>query len=132
MVNMLYQKQRWFWRFKSGDFHFSKKDRGKAPKQFENAALQPLLGEDLTETLKQLAEALGVDQGTISRRLHVIEKTQKEGKWVLYELKERDFERLKTTCEILFDRFKRKSFLHRIVTGDKKSIYFDNPKRKKS
>ena len=49
-----------------------------------------------------------------------------------YELKERDIERRKTTCEILFDRFKRKSFLHRIVTGDEKWIYFDNPKRKKS
>ena len=43
-----------------------------------------------------------------------------------------DIERRKTTCEILFDRFKRKSFLHRIVIGDEKWIYFDNPKRKKS
>ena len=47
-------------------------------------------------------------------------------------LKVRDIERRKTTLEILFDRFKRKSFLHRIVTSDAKWIYFDNPKRKKS
>ena len=94
--------------------------------------MQALLDEDSTQTLKQLAKALGVDQGTISRRLHAIGKIQKEGKWVPYELKERDIERRKTTCEILFDRFKRKSFLHRIVTGDEKWIYFDNPKRKKS
>ena len=38
----------------------------------------------------------------------------------------------KNTCEVLFDRFKRKSFLHRIVTGDEKWIYFGNFKRKKS
>ena len=94
--------------------------------------MQALLDKDSTQTLKQLAKALGVDQGTISRRLHAIGKIQKEGKWVPYELKERDIERRKTTCEILFDRFKRKSFLHRIVTGDEKWIYFDNPKRKKS
>ena len=49
-----------------------------------------------------------------------------------HELKERDIKRRKTTCEILFDRLKKKSFLHRIVTGDEKWIYFDNPKRKKS
>ena len=49
-----------------------------------------------------------------------------------YKLKQRDIKRRKTTCEFLFDRFKRKSFLHRIVTGDEKWIYFDNPKRKKS
>ena len=29
-------------------------------------------------------------------------------------------------CEFLFDRFKRKSFLHRIIIGDGKWIYFDN------
>ena len=46
--------------------------------------------------------------------------------------KERVIERRKTTCVNLFDRFKRKSFLHRIVNGDEKWIYFDNPKRKKS
>ena len=124
--------QRLVWRFKRGDFDLSNKDRRKPPKKFKDAELQALLDKDSTQTLKQLAKALGVDQGTISRRLHAIEKIQKEGKCVPYELKERDIERRKTTCKILFDRFKRKSFLHRIVTGDEKWIDFHNHKRKKS
>ncbi|KAM0729387.1 Mariner Mos1 transposase [Formica fusca] len=33
---------------------------------------------------------------------------------------------------MLLARHKRKGFLHRIVTGDKKWIHYDNPKRKKS
>jgi len=33
---------------------------------------------------------------------------------------------------MLLQRFERKSFLHRIVTGDEKWIYFENPKRKRS
>ena len=41
-------------------------------------------------------------------------------------------ERRQNTCQILLARQKRKSFLHRIVTGDAKWIYFQNPKRKKS
>ena len=49
-----------------------------------------------------------------------------------YELKERNIERRKSTYEILLDRFKRKSFLHRIVTIDGKLICLDNPKLKKS
>ena len=122
----------WFRRFKSGDFDLSNKDHGKPPKKFEDAELQALLDEESTQTLKQLAKALEVDRGTISRRLHAIGKIQKEGKWVPYELKERDIEKRKTTRESFFDRFKRKSFLHRIVTGDEKWIYFDNPKCKKS
>ena len=32
---------------------------------------------------------------------------------------------------MLFAKYKRKSFLHRIVTGDEKWIYFENPKRQK-
>ena len=56
---------------------------------------------------------------------------QKEVKWVPYELTERSIEKRKTMCEILIQRQQRKSFLHRIVTGDEKWIYFDNPKRTK-
>jgi len=36
------------------------------------------------------------------------------------------------TCELLLQRHRRKSFLHRIVTGDEKWIRYDNPKRKKN
>ena len=34
--------------------------------------------------------------------------------------------------EMLLERHKKKSFLHRTVTGDEKWIHYDNPKRKKS
>ena len=34
--------------------------------------------------------------------------------------------------EMLLERHKKKSFLHRIVTGDEKWIHYDNPKCKKS
>ena len=47
-------------------------------------------------------------------------------------MNERQMERRKNTCEILLERYRRKSFLHRIVTGDEKWIFFENPKRKKS
>ena len=33
---------------------------------------------------------------------------------------------------MLLAKYKRKSFLHRIVTGDEKWIYFKNPKHKRS
>ena len=33
---------------------------------------------------------------------------------------------------MLLARYKRKSFVHRIETGDEKCIYFENPKRKRS
>lgn len=124
--------QEWFQRFKSGDFNVNDKEHGKPPKNFEDEELQALLDEDATQTQEQLAISLNVTQKTLSVRLHAMGKIQKEGKWVPYVLTERNKERRKTTCEILLERFQRKSFLHRIVTGDEKWIYFDNPKRKRS
>ena len=35
-------------------------------------------------------------------------------------------------CELLLERCKRNSFLHRIVTGDGKWFYYQNPKRQKT
>jgi len=35
-------------------------------------------------------------------------------------------------CEQLFERQRRKGFLHRIVTEDEKWVHYDNPKRQES
>ena len=77
-------------------------------------------------------KSLEVTQQTISLRLKAMRMIQKQGNWVPYELKPRDIERRFFACEQLFERQKRKGFLHRIVTGDEKWIHYDNPKRRKS
>ena len=91
-----------------------------------------LLDEDPYQTQDELAESLGVDCSTISRRLHAPEMIQKQGNWVPNEPKPRDVERRFFTCEQLLQRRNREGFLHRIVTGDEKWIRYNNPKRKKS
>jgi len=94
--------------------------------------LETLLIEDSHQTLKELSESLNVDESTISKRLKAIGFIHKQDYWVPYVLKDRDVERRLTMCELLLQRQNRKSFLHRIVTGDEKWIHYDNPKRKKS
>ena len=123
---------RWFEKFRSGDFSVENEDRGRPPKKFEDAELQALLDEDDGQTQEMMAEQLGVTQKTISKRLKDMGMILKVGRWVPHELTERQQENRKTTCEMLLSRFKRKSFLHRIVTGDEKWVYFSNPKRKRS
>ena len=122
----------WFRRFKDGNFDLSDKKRENRPRKVEDHELQALLDQDDTQSQKMLAEQLGVTQPAISMRLHAMGKIQKLGKWVPHELTERQQEKRKTTCEILLQKHDRKSFLHRIVTGDEKWIYFVNPKRKRS
>lgn len=122
----------WFRQFKSGDFDLTDNEHPGAAKKFEDEELQALLDVDPTQSQKKLAETLNVTRGAICQRLKAMGKIQKYGKWVPHQLNERQMENRKTVCEMLLQRFERKSFLHRIVTGDEKWIYYENPKRKKS
>lgn len=121
----------WFERFRSGDFDIQNEPRGRPSKKFDDQELEDLLEEDGSQTQKQLADQLGVDQSTISRRLRLLGKIQKLGKWIPHQLNDRQQEHRKTICGILFEKHERKSFLHRIVTSDEKWIYFENPRRLK-
>ena len=70
--------------------------------------------------IKELARSLGITEQAISKRLKAMGMIQKQGNWVLYELKPRDVERRLFACEQLLERQRRKGFLHRIVTGNEK------------
>ena len=86
--------------------------------------LEALLDENCCQTQEELAEFSGVTQAA--------GYIQKQGNWVPHELKPRDVERRFCMSEMLLERHRKESFLHRIVTGDEKWIHYDNPKRKKS
>lgn len=122
--------KRWFQRFKTGDFTTYAKEHGKPTEKLDDDELRKLLEEDPCQTQEELSVTLNVTQQCISKRLHKLGMIRKQCTWVPYELKERDIERRKTICEILLQRYERKGFLHRVVTGDEKWIYYDNPKRK--
>jgi len=120
----------WFRQFNDDNFDLSNK---KVTKEWKSAQegwgllIADSFGRGRYPIAKNLAE-----QAAISIRLHAMGKVQKIGKWVPHELNDRQMEWRQNTCQILLARQKRKSFLHRIVTGDEKWIYFQNPKRKKS
>ncbi|UYV65369.1 K02A2.6-like [Cordylochernes scorpioides] len=116
----------------SGDFELDNEPRRKPHQKFEDAEQQALLDEDSTQTQEKLAKQLQVSQGAVSLRLNSLRMTQKLFRWVPHELSERQQERRLVTCEGLLARHEKKSFLHRIVTSDEKSIHFSNPMRQRS
>ena len=108
---------------RSGNFDARNKERGRPPKKFRDSESQASLDEDDAQTQRQLADRLNVTREAVSIRLKAMGKIQKVGKWVPQVLNERQQENRKTTCEMLLARHERKSFLHRIATGDEKWIY---------
>jgi len=91
--------------------------------------LQALLDVNSAQTEKELAEQLGVTQPF---PYVYIGKIQKEGKWILHELSEDNKNRRRDTALIVLLKFRKKDFLHKIITGNEKWILYDNPKRRKS
>lgn len=87
--------ERWFNRFKGGDFGLENEEHGKPPKKFEDTELQTILDKDPNLTQIQMAEMLNVTQKTISERLHAMGIIQKEGKWEPHELNDRQMENRK-------------------------------------
>ena len=85
--------QKWFARFKSGDFGLEDEERPGQPKKFKDKELEALLNEDCCQTQEELGESLEVTQAAISKRLGAAAYIQKQGNWVPHELKPRDVER---------------------------------------
>ena len=61
--------QKWFARFKSGDFGLEDEERPGQPKKLEDEELEALLDEDCCQTQGEFAESLGVTKAAISKRL---------------------------------------------------------------
>ncbi|GBP56766.1 Mariner Mos1 transposase [Eumeta japonica] len=83
------------------DFELEDKECSGAPKKFEDEKLEELLNQNRCQTLTELGKTLQVDESTVSKCLEVLGMIQKQGYWIPYELKLRDFERRFLPCELL-------------------------------
>ncbi len=122
----------WYEHFRSDDFDLSDQPRCGQPRKFEDAELEALLNEDSMQTQQEVAAQLGVTQAAISTHLHQMGKIQKLVRWVPHVLTEHSLGQRMNTCLSLLARQQKKNFLWKIVTGNEKYIFYDNPKCKKS
>ena len=113
--------QKWFARFKSGDFGLEDEERPGQPKKFEDEELEALLDEDCCQTQEKLAESLGVTQAAISKRLKAAGYIRKQGNWVQHELKPRDVERRFCSPKCCWNATKRSHFSTNCQKDRKKS-----------
>ena len=81
--------QKWFAKFKNGDFNLNDKSRSGRPLLLDQELLKAHLKEDGRQTSRELAEKMKCNHQTILNNLHNIGFAQKFGAWVPHVLTER-------------------------------------------
>ncbi|XP_047344850.1 histone-lysine N-methyltransferase SETMAR-like [Vespa velutina] len=92
--------QRWFEKFRSGDFSLQNEPRRRPETSVKNDALKALVETNPTVSSRELAARMEVDHATILRHLFEIGKVKKMDKWIPHELTERN----KKRCARWLDR----------------------------
>jgi histone-lysine N-methyltransferase SETMAR len=121
--------QRWFHKFRSGDFNLENEPRGRPEIKIDNDELKVVVEANPSQATRELAARFGVTIPTILDHLKQIGKVKKLDRWVPHELSERQKRNRFEACLSLLSRHKAQPFLHRIVTCDEKWIFYDNRKR---
>ncbi|XP_004208958.2 histone-lysine N-methyltransferase SETMAR-like [Hydra vulgaris] len=123
--------QRWFSKFRSGNFDLSDAHRPGRPMSLDNDVLRAEVEANPCQTIEELSNTLKQPWSTIQEHLHQIGKISRAGVWVPHNLSVQNKANRSITCNALIQRHHAEPFLDRLVTGDEKWVLYDNPKRKR-
>ncbi|XP_043501569.1 histone-lysine N-methyltransferase SETMAR-like [Polistes fuscatus] len=123
--------QRWFSKFKSGNFDLSDSYRSGRPSALDNDVLRAEVEANPCQTIEELSNSLNQPWSTIQEHLKQIGKVSRAGVWVPHNLSEQNKANRSITCNLLLQRHNTEAFFDRLITGDEKWVLYDNPKRKR-
>ena len=121
--------QRWFKKFLKGNETLEDGEGRGRKTATENDKLKALVEANSRTTIRELAEEIGVCNGTISNQMREIGKTKKLDKWIPHELNENHKMHRFEIASSLILRYNNNPFIDRIVTCDEKWIMYHNQDR---
>ena len=126
------QCQRWFQKFRDGDFDIHDAPRSGRPTEVDSDELKALVGANPHYTTREIAETLKIHHSTVHDHLKKLGYVSKLDRWVPHELREVHLTARVDICDMLLKREENDPFLKRLITGDEKWIVYNNVVRKRS
>lgn len=124
--------QKWFKRFKNGDFSLEDEPKSGRVPEVDLDSLKARIEEEPTSTTRSLALEFGFSNSTIHHSLKKIGMTSKLCRWVPHVLSQSNKTSRLSCCISLLNKFEENDFLRRIVTCDEKWISYENVVRTRS
>lgn len=124
--------QKWFARFRSGNFDVEDRPRTGRPTEADNQEIKALVNANPKITTREIANSLNISQPTVVRRLKKIGYVSRLNVWVPHVLTEEQLTKRISFCDMLKKRNEIDPFLSRIVTGDEKWVLYENVDRQRS
>jgi histone-lysine N-methyltransferase SETMAR len=123
--------QRWFNRFKTGDYSMEDEPRPGRPEELENEKLLAIVNEEPRLSTYEMEKTLGFSHTAIYNRLIKLGFVQKLGAWIPHNLSENQKLHRVSICSFLLSRKSDNEWIKQIITGDEKWVLYVNHNRKR-
>ncbi|GFS88398.1 histone-lysine N-methyltransferase SETMAR [Trichonephila clavipes] len=128
----VHKYQRWFSKFRSGNFYLSDSHRSGRPTTLDNDVIKGTIeSKSVSDNRRTVKCSYNQPRSTIQELLQHIDKTNIVGIWVPHNLLKENRANRSTTCNLLLQRYNTEPFFDRLITADEKWVLYDNPKRKR-
>ncbi|GFV79187.1 histone-lysine N-methyltransferase SETMAR [Trichonephila clavipes] len=124
------QCQKWFAKFRSGNFDVEDAPRSGRPVEAEKEAIKALVDANRRITTREIGLRLNLSNSAVYDHLKGLGFSSKLDVWVPHVLTERNLCHCIDVCDSLLKRHENDPFLKCIIPGDEKWVVYNNVKRK--